>query len=153
VSSLLRAQAAAAGLDPDAPLGRELILAVSYRLHLEHGGKPACELRSSPDTDQYAWPPRIEGVPPDVVTLWRDVAGLVRHPAACARFNDLLFVRRDGPGRDRAVSAVRAYLAAAQSRPRADLDIAAFLVRAWELARRVGVWELVEEVHVMPTSA
>ena len=65
VSSELRAQAVAAGSDPDAPPARELIFAVSYRLRLEPGGKPGCDLVSSPDTDDYAWPPRISEAPPD----------------------------------------------------------------------------------------
>ncbi|HUZ25376.1 MAG TPA: hypothetical protein VMV07_16595 [Streptosporangiaceae bacterium] len=79
---------------------------------------------------------------PDVVVLWRDVAEQASHPAARARFLDLLFERRDGAGRERAVAAGAAYLAAARSREQADLDVAAFLVRAWDLARRVGAWEL-----------
>jgi hypothetical protein len=48
VSSELRAQAVAAGSDPDAPPARELIFAVSYRLRLEPGGKPGvtwCQAR------------------------------------------------------------------------------------------------------------
>jgi len=147
VSEHVRALASQAGLDPDGPLARELILAVSYRLRLEHGGRPGCSLRPSADSGHYAWPPRIREVEPDVVALWRDVAGLVEHPAAIARFHDLLFERRDGAPRDRAATAVRAYLTAARSRPRADLDAAAFLVRAWGLARSVGAWDLVADAY------
>ena len=108
-------------------------------------GRPAVLLRPRTDTEDFAWPPRIAEVLPDVVALWRDVADRVNHPAARARFNDLLFERRDGVGRDRAVAAGTAYLAAARSRQRADLDVAAFLVRAWDLARRVGAWALLAD--------
>jgi hypothetical protein len=64
-----------------------------------------------------------------------------------SRFRDLLFERRDGVRREHAASAVRAYLAAARSRSRADLDVAAFLVRAWTLARSVGLWDLLVDVQ------
>lgn len=77
VNEQMRALAPQAGLDSDGPLGRELFQAASYRLQLDHGGKAGCALRSSPDTERYAWPPRIGEVEPDVVALWRDVAGLV----------------------------------------------------------------------------
>lgn len=147
VSEYMRALAAQEGLDPDRPLGRELFQAASYRLRLDHGGKAGCALRSSPDTEHYAWPPRIGEVEPDVVALWRDVAGLVEHAAAIARFHDLLFERRDGRRDERAAAAVQAYLAAARSRSRADLDVAAFLVRAWDLARGVGLWGLLADVR------
>jgi hypothetical protein len=141
----LRAQAAGLTLEPETPLVRELALAACYDLRLDHGGKAGCTLCPRTDTEVFAWPPRIAEVPPDAVALWRDVADRVSHPAARARFNDLLFERRDGIGRDRAVAAGTAYLAAARSRQRADLDVAAFLVRAWDLARRVGAWALLAD--------
>ena len=147
VNECLRALAAQEGLDPDGLLGRELFQAASYRLRLDPGGKAGCALRSSPDTDHYAWPPRIGVVEPDVVALWRDVAGLVEHPAAIARFHDLLFERRHGRRDEHATAAVQGYLAAARSRSRADLDVAAFLVRAWDLARSVGLWGLLADVQ------
>ena len=141
----LRAQAMELSLVPETPLVRELLLATCYDLRLDHGGKAGCTLRPRTDTEDFAWPPRIAEVLPDVVDLWRDVADRANHPAARARFNDLLFERRDGVGRDRAVSAGTAYLEAARSRPRTDLDVAAFLIRAWELARRVGAWALLAD--------
>jgi Domain of unknown function (DUF4209) len=145
VADHLRARAAEAGLEPGTPLVRELLLAVSYALRLEHGGKAGCDLRPQTEAGDFAWPPRIAGVPPGVVALWRDVAGLAEHPAACARFNDLLFERRDGVGRDRAVAAGTAYLAAARSREETDLDVAECLVRAWDLACRTGSWALLSQ--------
>jgi hypothetical protein len=138
----LRSQAPGLGLMPEGPLVQQLVLAAGYDLRLDHGGKAGCVLRPSTDTEEFAWPPRIADVLPDVVALWRDVADRASHPAARARFHDLLFERRDGAGRERAVAAGTAYLTAARSCERADLDVAAFLVRAWDLARRVGAWEL-----------
>lgn len=147
VNEHVRALAPQAGLDTEGPLGRELLQAVSYRLQLDHGGKAGCTMRSSTDTEQYAWPPRISEVEPDVVALWRDIASQVEHPAAIARFHDLLLERRDGARREHAATAARAYLTAARSRPQADLDAAAFLVRAWTLARGVGLWDLLTDVQ------
>jgi hypothetical protein len=143
VTDHLRARAAAdISLDQEALLIRELLLAVSYELRLEHGGPAGCRLRPRTETEDFAWPPRIAEVPADVIALWRDVAGLAEHPAARARFNDLLFERRDGAVQDRAVAAGTAYLAAARSRQEADLDVAACLVRAWDLSRRTASWAL-----------
>ena len=147
VNECMRALAAQEGLDPNGLLGRELFQAASYRLRLDYGGKAGCALRSSPDTEHYAWPPRIGEVEPDVVALWRDVARFVEHPAAIARFHDLLFERRDGRRDEHATAAVQGYVAAARSRSGADLDVAAFLVRAWDLARSVGLWGLLADVQ------
>jgi hypothetical protein len=79
---------------------RELVAAVSYVLRLNHGGAPTCELRPATVAGDVAWPPAISRVPADVVALWRDLADLTNHPAARARFSDLLFERRDGADRD-----------------------------------------------------
>jgi hypothetical protein len=89
--------------------------------------------------------PIIRDVDGDVVALWRDVAALVQHPAAAARFHDLLFKRRDGQAYDHAVKAVSGYLASAAPHDRADLDVVGFLVRAWELGRSVGAWGFVAD--------
>jgi Domain of unknown function (DUF4209) len=142
VTDNLRARAASADLEAEAPLLRELLLAVSYELRLAHGGPAGCELRPRTVAGEFAWPPRIADVRAGVVALWRDIASAAEHPAARARFSDLLFERRDGAARDRAVTAGTAYLAAAQSRSEADLEVAAFLIRAWELARRTSSWTL-----------
>jgi hypothetical protein len=147
IADHLRSQATDAGVEPEAPLVRELILAVSYRLRLNHGGEAACDLVPQTDTGDFAWPPRIAEVLPDVIALWRDVAGLAEHQAARAHFSDLLFERRDGNGRDRAVNAGTAYLATARSSQETDLDVAACLVRAWDLARKVSAWPLLSEVY------
>jgi Flp pilus assembly protein TadD len=58
----------------------------------------------------------------------------------------LLFERRGGIGRKRAVTAATAYLEAARSCPQADLAVAQSLVRAWELARRMRAWALLADV-------
>jgi len=145
VGDQLRAHAASHGLEPESPLIRELALAASYALRTATDMKGGCALRPLADYEGYAWPPRIAEVGPEIVTLWRDVADRVQHPAARARFNDLLFERRDGAGGLRAVAAITGYLEAARSRPQADLDIAQFLVRAWDLAQRVRDWRLVAD--------
>ena len=142
VTEQLRSAAGDLGLEPQTPLVRELIFAAAYVLRLAPGGQAGCELRPSVDEEHCAWPPRISDVGADVVSLWRDIADRAHHPAARARFNDLLFLRREGPGRQRAATAAAAYLEGAESRQDTDLDVTMFLVRAWELARRVGDWAL-----------
>lgn len=59
VGDHLRAQAAQAGLDPDVPPIRELLLAVPYALRLEHWGTAGCDLRPQTETADFSWPPRI----------------------------------------------------------------------------------------------
>ena len=113
-------------------------------IHHLRGRNP---LRPQTEAGDVAWPPRIADVPTDVVALWRDLADSVQHPAARARFNDLLFERRDGAGRDRAVTAGTAYLAAARSRKEVDLDVTAFLVRTCEFGRKVAARQLLDEVY------
>jgi hypothetical protein len=72
VADCLRAQAVGAGADPDEPTVRELILAASYRLWLNHGGEAGCELLSATPAGDASWPPLISKVPAAVVDLWRD---------------------------------------------------------------------------------
>jgi hypothetical protein len=146
VTGQLRSAAGDLGLEPQTPLVRELIFAAGYVLRLAPGGQAGCELRPRADEEHHVWPPRISDVGADTVSLWRDIADRARHPAARARFNDLLFVRREGPGRQRAVTAAAAYLEGAESRQDTDLDVTMFLVRAWEVARRVGDWALAARV-------
>ena len=67
----LRAQATGLSLVPETPLVRELLLAACYDLRLDRGGKAGCNLCPRTDTEDFAWPPRIAEVPPDVVALWR----------------------------------------------------------------------------------
>jgi hypothetical protein len=71
-----------------------------------------------------------------VVELWRALASTVTAPAAVARFQDLLFCRRDGSGFDHATRAAEAYLHAAD-RGDLDMDAVEAIVRAWTLARSV----------------
>lgn len=145
VSDHLRARATESGQAPNSPLTQELVHAVSYKLRPQVGNRPGRRLAPSTETEVYVWPPHIRDVDGDVVALWRDVAVLVQHPAAVARFHDLLFERRDGQAYDHAVKAVNGYLASAAPHDRADLDVVGFLVRAWELGRSVGAWGFVAD--------
>jgi len=73
----------------------------------------------------------------DVLELWRHVAAAATAPAAIARFEDLLFEYKDGNRRGRAERAAEAYLQSAAAQ--FDYDGLEYLVRAWELARRVAL--------------
>jgi hypothetical protein len=70
------------------------------------------------------------------VELWRAVAATATESAAVARFEDLLFCRRDGNGLVRATRAAEAYLKAAD-RGDLDMDAVEAIIRAWTLARSV----------------
>src|SRR5207302_8331822 len=102
--------------------------------------KAGCSLAPSTDSPTgTCWPPRISDVTDETVALWRSMAALLTHDAAKARFNDLLFERGDGRNkRDHALAAASAYLAHASSQLELNLDVTGELVRAWDLARRVG---------------
>jgi hypothetical protein len=128
--------AAARGLPKDSPLVRELVLASSYPLRLERAGRVGCSLGPAAGEGTAAWPPAIKSVEEPVVELWRALAGTATEPAAVARFEDLLFCRRDGNGLAHATRAAEAYLDALQGDD-VDMDAVEAIVRAWTLARSV----------------
>lgn len=124
-----------AGLS-DTPLLRELWIAASYRLRREIAGKPGSELDSLAATSDQPWPPAVATISGEVVELWKALAAGVAAPAAIARFEDLLFIRRDGNGRERALRACRAYLDAIDLGT-LDMDAIDALLRVWTLARSI----------------
>jgi hypothetical protein len=142
----LRVGAVEAGLDAELPVLRELTPAASYVLRLKPRGEAGCDLRPQTGHLDVAWPPHIKEASAEAVALWRVLADRVEQPAARARFMDLLAERRDRAQRGHAIAAVGAYLAAARTRRELDLDLAAWLVRAWQLSRTFGAWDLLDEV-------
>lgn len=130
LAAAVRAAAESAGIG-DRPLASELFNAASYRLQLERRGKPGCNFAES-----RTWPPAIASVRDPVITLWKELAAVAVHPAAIARLEDLLFTRREGNGRDRALRAAHAYIDTADQIP-VGLETVDFLLRAWTLARSV----------------
>lgn len=141
-ASAIQDAAAVQGLPKDSPLVRELVLAASYPLHLERAGRAGCELGPAAGQGDSAWPPAMRSVEEPVVELWRSLASAVTAPAAIARFEDLLFCRRDGNGLARATRAAEAYIEAADRGDR-DMDSVEAIIRSWSLARSVknGVLE------------
>jgi hypothetical protein len=135
-ASAITEAAAAHNLTKDSPLVRKLVLAASYPLRLERGGRPGCNLEPAAGEGAASWPPAIRSVEQPVVELWRAVAATATAPAAVARFEDLLFCRRDGNGLARATRAAEAYLDAAD-RGDLNMDAVEAIVRAWTLARSV----------------
>lgn len=135
-ASAITDAASAHNLPKDSPLVRELVLAASYQLHHEPPGRPGCSLGPAAGEGAAAWPPPIRSVEQPVVELWRALASAVTEPAAIARFEDLLFCRRDGNGLAHATRAAEAYLDAAQGDDM-DMDAVEAIVRAWTLARSV----------------
>jgi hypothetical protein len=135
-ASAITEAAAAHNLSKDSPLVRELVLAASYPLRLDRGGRPGCDLGPAAGEGTASWPPTIRTVKEPVVELWRAIAATATAPAAVARFEDLLFCRRDGDGLARATRAAQAYVEAA-GRGELDMDAVEAIVRAWTLARFV----------------
>lgn len=92
---------------------------------------------TDPDTTFVAdrmWPKPTEATE-DVVKLWRAALDNATEPAAIARLEELLIVRRDGNVPARARNAALNYLASAKSHHE-DLATCAYLTRAWSIARR-----------------
>lgn len=133
----VRALAESHGMGADDPLCRELALLASYTLRLGAGPSAAgCELGPATVAGEFEWPRAIASVDDEVVRLWEELAGIVQTPGAIARISDVLFCRRSGNGRDRALVAADAYLAYELGAP---MDLAGLhsLIRAWSLARMV----------------
>ena len=93
----------------------ELIYAAGHDLHREVGGKPGCEVGRPELAPILRWPRPIAETPDDVVRLWQEVAATATTPAAIARFEDLLFTKREGNGLERVRRATAAYLAAVEA--------------------------------------
>jgi hypothetical protein len=147
VGIAIRAAGGGRGLPEDHPLLEVLSMAAGYSLHVHGLGEPArCELGSDGSGDS-GWPPPIDKVSEDIVALWRDMATSASEPAAIARFNDLLFCRHDGNGRDRASAACEAYLDF-EARRELDHDGVEALMRGWSLARQVGIDIVVSRARV-----
>lgn len=142
VADGLRKAAAQSGIDPQSPLGVELVRMVLFDLHLAPAGAAGCQLGPQWDSGSRAYPMRIAEALPDTIRLWRACATLCRAPGAVARANDLLWERRDGQPADHARRAVEAYLDLAADRS-LDYGTARALVRAWDVARRLSAWDLV----------
>lgn len=92
---------------------------------------------TDPDTTFAAdrmWPKPTEATE-DVVKLWRAALYNATEPAAIARLEELLIVRRDGNIPARARKAALNYVASTKSLAD-DLTTCAYLTRAWSIARR-----------------
>ena len=134
----------AAGLSPpvDATAVRELAASFYYRLVLTRGDAPKADARLEPvDNMDWNWPRPMRMADENVRALWAALAKHVTHPAARSLFSDILFSLRIGNGRDNADRAARGYMDALGG----DLEPVhqvEGLVRAWTLARSVGLAEL-----------
>lgn len=131
----------------DTPLEMELVHAAGHDLQREVGGKPGCELGRPELADLLRWPRPVAQTPDDVVRLWREVAARATAQAAIARFEDLLFSKRDGNGLERVRRAANAYLVAADASTVVDMAVVDTLLRVWSLARSVREVVLDEEVR------
>lgn len=142
--------AKAKGIDGTA-LVLELIHAAGHELCREPGGKAGCDLGRDLDHELLGWPRPIAAAPEPALELWRAVAAGATAPAAVARFEDLLFARRDSNGRDRVRRAAAGYLAAvdAAGGELEDIDMHGVdaLLRVWSLARSVREEDIDDDVR------
>lgn len=131
----------------DTPLEMELIHAAGHRLHRATGAKPGCELGQRDLDRNLRWPRPVAQTPQDALRLWQEMAISTSSQAAIARFEDLLFVKRQGNGLDRVRRSTAAYLAALDMTETTDMQTVTVLLRVWSLARAVGEPDLDEEVR------
>lgn len=125
--------------DVDPALARELTAIGAHGLDLAPGkNTPNCAFEEAP------WLQSPRDSPADVVTLWRSVVGDVSSPAAIARLQELLVLRRDGPVVNRVRAAISGYLDAVTSLD--DFNASTYLVRAWTLTRKFNQADLEDEV-------
>ncbi|MEV0948996.1 hypothetical protein [Promicromonospora sp. NPDC050249] len=81
----------------------------------------------------------------DVVELWREVLDSVTHPAAAARLEELLIVRRDGNLVHRARHAATSYLTAVAG-VHDSLTTAMYLTRAWTISRLFRLTDVEDDI-------
>jgi hypothetical protein len=140
--SAVKRAAVEAGMPANIGLVEEAALVMGYRLRMALGTEEAaCRLAPMTPAGEHSWPPPIESVSADVVSLWADAAGFVSHRAAVARLEDLLFERKDGNRGTRARAAISAYLDYADVAP-TELEKTEVLLRAWDLTLRVRASDL-----------
>ena len=153
IESMFREQAD----DPDNPVVRAVVWMLGYRLveASDTSGRsrygvpfaPAMELQDG------VFPPYLDQLPDseNVLTIWTELAGLVRHPLIKARVSDLLWCVGSGSERHQhARNAIEVYLSAAASADADDeqlLDAARGLGRALELSLAINAPELVARVR------
>ena len=146
----LDAAGRARGFD-GSPLVLELIHAAGHGLVREPGGKAGCGLGRDREFKLLGWPRPIAEAPDASRELWRALADGASEPAAIARFEELLFARRDGNGRQRVQRAVASYLAlvdATDVHPaRIDMEAINLLLRSWTIARSVGDEDLDDDIR------
>ncbi|KRD35207.1 hypothetical protein ASE27_15525 [Oerskovia sp. Root918] len=122
----------------DEVLTRELAAVGGRSLSVGEMRKPGTEFVA----DRFLPDPKNASV--DVVELWREVLGSVTHPAAVARLEELLMIRRDGNLVHRARHAAISYLAAVAGVDN-SLTTGAYLTRAWTISRLFKLFD-VEDV-------
>ncbi|MEV5898331.1 DUF4209 domain-containing protein [Nonomuraea fuscirosea] len=86
--------------------------------------------------DGTAYPPRIETISEDILSIWHELALRVSAPAATARLEHLLFERRHKSNRERIRRAIAAYLKLPELWLESRLDATAALRHALHIARK-----------------
>jgi hypothetical protein len=143
--SAVKRAAVEAGMPDDSALVEEVALIMGYCLRMALGTEEAaCRLVPMTAAGEHSWPPLIESASDDVIRLWVDAARFVSHRAAVARLEDLLFERKEGNRGTRARAAISAYLDYVDVAP-TELEKTEVLLRAWDLALRVGA----EDLHAL----
>lgn len=146
----LETAAKSQGLDGTS-LVAELVHAAGHGLVREPPGDAGCGLGRDREWEVLGWPRPIADAPGDAIELWRTVASAATEPAATARFEELLFARRDGNGLERVQRAVAAYLSIVDDADVAPATIETgtidLLLRSWTIARSVGERDLDSQIR------
>ena len=106
--------------EPQNPVVGAVVWMLGYRF-VEASAAPARSRYGVPfapaiESQEGAFPPYLDEIPDseDVLAIWTDLAGLVRHPAIKARVSDLLWCIQSGGDRHQhARNAIEAYISAA----------------------------------------
>lgn len=142
------------GIPRGSPLIQELRHIIGYRLRVNDEGVHGASLGPRTRDDvPHPWPPRIRDKSDDVKRLWDDLVARSASVRTRARLYDLLFVGRHGNGRDRALSAVDAYVEDFESADSATHLSSTSLLRAWELSRAVGAGPKEAEIRLKVVEA
>ena len=146
--------------ESDNPVVRAVFWMLHYRL-VEPSDAAARSRYGVPfapamESQEGVFPPYLDQLPDreDILAIWTEIAGLVRHPVIKARASDLLWcIQSGGERHQHARSAIEAYLSTAvradtgEDRDERRLDAARDLSRALELALTINAPELAGRVR------
>ncbi|MEU5214692.1 hypothetical protein AB0G79_00615 [Streptomyces sp. NPDC020807] len=134
--------------EPDAPIDlaavRELTITFSYHLSANQFGSAQPGAQLGP-LEGPSYPRALRDADEEVRALWLDLEAEATHALVKARCADIIFLLKLANPRNAAERAVRSYMELVGGDLRSS-EQSDCLLRAWELARSVGLSALVQEI-------